>query len=250
LSPQNSPGVTLSWTGLLAGFRMMAPLSLFVGAFSLAFGVAAVQRGLDATEIMAITTLVFAGASQFAALEMWQEPLPVLPLLLSTLAINARFLLMSASLYPWLRDLRPAARYGCAVLLTDSNWAMSMTAYYRGENNAGILLGSGLALWVAWVIGGWIGVCFSSGITAPERFGLDVIMGCFLLTMLLSGRRDFPVLLPWSVAGLAALAAVWWLPPHTHVVVGGLAGGCASLLLPFRSDTQSAAEPAAEERRS
>lgn len=218
--------------GTLSGLRRMAPLSLFVIAFGLAFGVAAIQRGLSGVEALLMSGLVFAGASQFAALELWGPQIPLVALIASTFAINARHLLMGAALYPWLRHLPPRQRYSSLGLMSDSNWAMAAADYQRGESNVGMLVGGGIALWLAWMLGTLIGVVFGSGISEPERFGLDVIMGCFLLAMLVGGKRDLSVLLPWSIAACAALAALRWLPENSHVIVGALAGGIAGLLLP------------------
>ncbi len=217
---------------LVDGFRRMAPLSLFVIVFGLAFGVAALQQGLSAVETLLMSGLVFAGAAQFATLELWGDTIPLLPLVAITLAINARHLLMGAAFYPHLRELPSGRRYASLLLLSDANWAMAMTG---GSTAArlGILVGGGLALWSTWMIGTGLGVAFGSGINEPARFGLDAIMGCFLLAMLVGDKRDLGVLLPWGAAALAALAAMTWLPPHAHVIVGALAGGVVGLLLPL-----------------
>ncbi|GHB10302.1 AzlC family ABC transporter permease [Modicisalibacter luteus] len=227
-----SADARLDLAGTLDGMRRMAPLCLFVIAFGLAFGVAAVQRGLSELEALLMSALVFAGASQFAALELWGPEIPLVALIASTFAINARHLLMGASLYPWLRDLPPRQRYLSMSVMSDSNWAMAADDYRRGVRNVGMLIGGGIALWLAWLLGTLLGVLFGSGITEPERYGLDVIMGCFLLSMLVGGARSLTILIPWSVAAIAALIAVYWLPPHSHVVVGALAGGLAGMGLP------------------
>lgn len=216
---------------LIDGFRRMAPLSLFVIVFGLAFGVAAIQQGLSGVETLLMSGLVFAGAAQFATLELWGDSIPLLPLVTITLAINARHLLMGAAFYPHLRDLPSGRRYASLLLLSDANWAMAMAGGTPAAR-LGILVGGGLALWSTWMIGTGLGVAFGSGIAEPDRFGLDAIMGCFLLAMLIGDRRDLGVLLPWGVAALAALAAMAWLPPHAHVIVGALAGGLVGLLLP------------------
>ncbi|MGM0982569.1 MAG: AzlC family ABC transporter permease [Pseudomonadota bacterium] len=216
---------------LAEGFRRMAPLSLFVIVFGLAFGVAALQQGLSAAQTLLMSGLVFAGAAQFATLELWGDTIPLLPLVAITLAINARHLLMGAAFYPHLKDLPGGRRYASLLLLSDANWAMAMTGGTTASR-LGILVGGGLALWTTWMIGTGLGVAFGSGISEPERFGLDAIMGCFLLAMLVGDKRDLGVLLPWGAAALAALAAMAWLPPHAHVIVGALAGGVVGLLLP------------------
>lgn len=230
------PGARLDLAGTLTGIRRMAPLSLFVIVFGLAFGVAALSRGLSGLETLLMSGLVFAGASQFAALELWGPQIPLVALVATTFAINARHLLMGAAIQPWLKHLPPARRYTSLVLMSDSNWAMAAADYQRGETNVGMLVGGGIALWFAWVLGTLLGVVFGSGIDEPERFGLDVIMGCFLLAMLVGGRRDLSMLLPWAAAALAALAAMSWLPPHSHVIVGALAGGLVGVLLPPRKE--------------
>ena len=229
-TPPPALGARLDLAGVLTGIRRMAPLSLFVVVFGLAFGVAALARGLSGFEAMLMSSLVFAGVAQFAVLELWGAEIPLLPLVATTLAINARHLLMGAAIQPWLAHLPPGQRYGSVVLMSDSNWAMAVADRQRGETNLGMLVGGGIMLWATWLFGTLLGVLFGSGIEAPERFGLDVIMGCFLLAMLLGGRRDLSMLLPWSVAALAAIAAMAWLPPHSHVIVGALAGGLAGLL--------------------
>lgn len=230
--PTPEPGARLDRPGILRGMRRMAPLSLFVIVFGLAFGVAALQQGLSGLETLLMSGLVFAGAAQFGTLELWGPQIPLVPLIAITFAINARHLLMGAALYPSLRDLPTASRYLSVALLSDANWAMAMAERRHAGQRLGILVGGGIALWLAWMLGTSLGVIFGSGITDPERFGLDAIMGCFLLAMLVGGRPGLWVLVPWSAAALAALAAMAWLPPHAHVIVGALAGGIAGLLLP------------------
>lgn len=222
----------LDTQGTLSGFKRMVPLSLFVIAFGLAFGVAAIQRGLTGLETLLMSGLVFAGAAQFASLELWGPTIPLVALIATTFAINARHLLMGAALYPWVRHLPTGQRYASLGLMSDSNWAMAAADYRRGETNVGMLVGGGIALWLAWMLGTLLGVVFGSGISEPERFGLDVIMGCFLLAMLVGGKPQLAMLIPWSVAALAALLAIYFLPPNAHVIVGALAGGIAGLYLP------------------
>lgn len=214
-----------------AGFRQLVPISLFVTVFGAAFGLAAVQAGLQDSVIMAMSTLVFAGASQFAALELWGPQVPLFTLVLTVFAINARHLLMGATLYPWLRQLPPARRYGVMLLASDANWAMSMQAFGRGQPGIGLLLGGGLALWSFWVVGTWLGICFGGAIHDPRSLGLDMVMGCFLLAMVVGGEKNLRILTIWFVAAGASLLAYWFLPDNSHVVVGALAGGLTGTFL-------------------
>lgn len=208
-----------------AGFKQLVPISLFVIVFGLAFGLAATQVGLDNSSIIAMSTLVFAGASQFAALELWGAEVAIVPLALTVFAINARHLLMGATLYPWLRHLPPTKRYGVMLVVSDANWAMSMQAFTRGEPAMGLLFGGGIALWSFWILGTWLGLYFGSAIHDPVSLGLDMVMGCFLLAMVVGGQKDLRIFIIWIVAAVSSLMAYWYLPANSHVVVGALAGG-------------------------
>ncbi|MEI2414552.1 AzlC family ABC transporter permease [Orrella sp. JC864] len=212
-----------------AGFRQLAPLSAFVVVFGAAFGLAAIQAGLDDASIVVMSALVFAGASQFAALELWGPQIPLFTMLVTVFAVNARHLLMGATLYPWLRALPPAQRYGTMLLASDANWALCMQALHRGQPGLGLLVGGGLALWVSWVLGTWLGLYFGNAIQDPTRLGLDMVMGCFLLAMVAGADKNLRTLAVWGVAAGASLLAYRYLPENSHVIVGALAGGLAAL---------------------
>lgn len=212
------------------GFKQLTPISTFVIAFGAAFGLAATQTGLNETVAVGMSALVFAGASQFAVLELWGLQIPIVPLTLTVFAINARHLLMGATLYPWLRHLPPVKRYGVMLVASDANWAMSIQAFNRGQPGFGVLLGGGVALWSFWVLGTWLGIHFGGAFQDPKALGLDMVMGCFLLAMAVGGDKNLRLVIIWSVAAFASLMAYWYLPANSHVVVGALAGGVLGVL--------------------
>lgn len=212
-----------------AEFLQLLPIAVFVATFGVAFGLAAGQAGLLPWQAGLMSVTVFAGAAQFAALGLWGQEVSLVPLIAIVLAINSRHILMGASLYPMLRKLPAARRYGLLLVLTDANWARSFQQYQAGHENLEAILGGGLALWMAWVVGSLFGGYFGGLIQNPEAFGLDMVLGCFLLTMALGGPKSRRILVAWTVAGISAVLAWRWLPPHTHVIVGALAGGVVGL---------------------
>lgn len=217
--------VALNRNEVWNGFKQLLPISMFVMVFAIAFGLAAAQTGLGEATTLLMSILVFAGAAQFAVLDLWGQQVPVVPLIVTVFAINARHLLMGATLYPWLRELPRAKRYGVMVVVSDANWAMSMQAFNSGKAGMGLLFGGGIALWSAWALGSWLGLKFGSVIQDPLSLGLDMVMGCFLLAMVLGGQKNPRMLIIWSIAAAASLLAYRYLPENSHVVVGALAGG-------------------------
>lgn len=217
-----------------SGFKQLVPIALFVIVFGAAFGLAATQAGLSDSTIVAMSALVFAGASQFAVLELWGAHIPLFTVMITVFAINARHLLMGATLYPWLRHLSPTKRYGVMLVASDVNWAMSMQEFSRGKPGLGVLFGGGLALWSFWVFGTWLGIHFGQAISDPKRLGLDMVMGCFLLALVVGGEKNPRIIMIWAIAAIASLLAYRYLPENSHVIVGALAGGVAGVVLGAR----------------
>jgi 4-azaleucine resistance transporter AzlC len=165
--------------GVVRGVREIAPLMLAMVPYGMAFGVAATQKGLEPWQALLMSGLVFAGSSQFAALDLWVAPLSLVPILLTTLAVNARHLLYGAALYPWLRHASAAQRFPIMAVLTDSTWVYATQAEAKGERDAGVLLGAGGLTWLVWVLSTAAGAYLGGAIPDPKKFGIDVVMAVF-----------------------------------------------------------------------
>ncbi len=216
-----------------AGVRKFIPISFFVAIFGAACGLAASQTGIDNLSAVLMSGSVFAGASQFGSLDLWGTEVPLLPLIVTVFAINARHLLMGASLYPWLKHLPVVKRYAVMMVASDANWAMSLQAFNKNElgKALGILLGGGLTMWVSWIVGTWLGLTFGSAISDPKAFGLDMVMSCFLLTMVLEGKKDKRTVMIWCGAAASSIIAYLYLPENSHVFVGAIVGGLLGITL-------------------
>lgn len=153
MNQQKFDKASISFRGMSRGALEMAPIAAFTVPFGFAFGIAANNTTLSGLEVIVMSASVFAAASQFAALEIWGATVPALPLVLIVLAVNARFILMGAALYPWFSELNWSKRIGSLLMLSQANFASSLSAYESGEREVGIFIGGGLAIWVAWLVG-------------------------------------------------------------------------------------------------
>jgi len=223
-------GARLTLRGTWRGAVEIAPIALFVLPFGIAFGAAASAKAVPPGIAVLMSATVYAGASQFAVLDLWLAPLPLGMLAVTVLAVNARHILLGATLAPWLLQLPLARRLLALSVLSDANFAQSLAAHERGETDAGVLLGGGLAMWFPWVLGTTLGTASGALLGDLTRFGFDAVMGTYFAAILCGrwqGRRD---LVPWAAAAVAALVAAHWLAPGWHVIAGALAGGLAGAL--------------------
>ncbi|HKU69853.1 MAG TPA: AzlC family ABC transporter permease, partial [Burkholderiales bacterium] len=217
------------WTraGLVTGARLAVPAMPVMALFSMAFGAYAAQKGLALSVATLMSTLMFAGASQFVATEMWSHPMPaaaILALCVVTGIINMRFLLITASLRPWLGSLPARQTYPAMAVMTEPGWLIALRYRAEGGADAGTVAGSGFALWIVWIAGTMAGHIIGSLVAEPRRYGLDIIMPVFFTVILVPLWRGARRAAPWVVAGLSALLAARYLPGSWYLIIGAIAG--------------------------
>jgi len=174
------------------------------------FGVVARQSGLEWVEIVAMSVLVFAGASQFAMVRLFSESAPIPIVIASVLFINLRHLLMATSLRPQLQRLPLARRLFAAFFLTDEAFAMATGHFRRGGRSVAYYFTFAIALFVLWNVGTVVGIAVGGVIGDPRRLGVDfAITATFIGIVVLAIRNQADVivaLLAAVVAGALALA--------------------------------------------
>jgi predicted branched-subunit amino acid permease len=216
-----------SLAGLRQGFRFVLPVLPGAAVFGMAFGAVAAAKGLSLTEAVLMSTIVFAGASQLVAMEIWSSHMTlgmITTLALVTAVVNMRMLLMSASLRPWLAPLPAWQVYPMLTLTTDMSWINAIRYRREGGNDAAVLLGSSVAVWLVWVPVTVFGYLAGALIADPRRFGLDLIVPIYFVAMLVPIWPGSRRAIPWAVAGAVALLVERVVPGWWFVICGALAG--------------------------
>ena len=120
-----SEKMTFTLSGALLGARRAIPVAISAFTVGLVFGILARQAKLSIVQALLMSSLVFAGASQFVALSLWTVvPLPVITIILTTFVVNMRHLLMGAALRPWFSRLSPSKVYTSVFFMVDESWAL------------------------------------------------------------------------------------------------------------------------------
>ena len=222
--------VSFDRSGVVAGFRTCLPVAVGVGGYGIAFGVLARQAGLSVWEATLMSAVVLAGASQLIAVELWDAPLPVLAIVVTTLVVNLRYVLMGASLRPWFEKLSPARAYGSLFFVTDESWALAIADFREGAGRGAFLLGAGLSIWVLWVATTAVGAAVGGAIGNPDQYGLDFVLTAIFVAIavgLWRGRED---LLPWAVAAGVAVLGAEALPGRWYILLGGVTGSLVAVV--------------------
>jgi predicted branched-subunit amino acid permease len=229
--PQQRAGAPYwSLAGLSEGAWRAAPLLPGTVIFGMAFGTIAVQKGLSLADTVLMSALVCAGAAQLVALEVWTDPLALGTLLsiwVLAAIVNARLILMGASLRPWLGPLPAWQVYPMLLLTTDATWIVGMRYRAEGGANAAVYLGGGLAIWAAWVASMVPGYLMGAFISDPKRFGFDLLLPIFFSAMLVQIWRGRRRAIGWVIAGVVALVAAQVIPGWWFIVIGAIVGSVA-----------------------
>ena len=217
------------WTlpGLAEGARLSTVVLPGTVIFGMAFGTIAAAKGLTLTDTVLMNAMVCAGAAQLVALEVWTNPLALGTLVsIAALAaiVNARLILMGASLRPWLGPLPAWQVYPMLLLTTDATWIVGMRYRANGGNDASVYLGGGLAIWACWVASAVPGYLLGAFISDPKRFGFDLLLPVFFSAMLVQIWRGPKRAIGWVVAGVVALIAAQLIGGWWFIVIGALAG--------------------------
>lgn len=205
------------------GFRDSIPVLIGIVPYAMIVGVAAVSVGVLAADAVGMSLVVFAGASQLAALELIGRSAPVAVIVLTTFMINLRFAMYSAALAPHVRHLPPWLRSVIGFVLTDQGFAL-FTLRMREHPDTprrAYLLGVLLPFYVVW--GGMTAVGAALGAQVPESWQLDFALPLTFLALLFPALRDRPSVVAAVTGGLVAVA-LRGLPFNLGLVVAALAG--------------------------
>jgi 4-azaleucine resistance transporter AzlC len=209
--------------------------------FGMTAGIAAVEAGLDPVIGLAMSVIIFAGASQLVVAQLIGEgALPVI-VVLTALIINLRMVMYSASLAPHLGHLPLRWKAALAYLLTDQAYAISITRFTHGRTHGPrhlFYLGAALPLWAVWLAATALGVWLGTAVPASWQVGFALPL--VFLVLLVPVIRDRPNIVAAVVGGGVAVVA-HDAPYHLGLTIGGLSGvacGVAAELLLRKGERQ------------
>ena len=221
----------------LRGARSTLPFIIVVIPFGMLLGVVATEAGLNLFESTAFSLAVFAGASQFAALQLMQDQAPLIVILATSLAVNLRLLMYSVALAPEFGGAPVGVRAAMAYFLVDQVFVVTQ-AEIAGrpglslEEKIAFFFGAVLPIAGLWFVANFVGAV--AGRAVPPEYALDFAVPITFLAMVAPMLRSWPHLAAAvvSVAGTLGLTA---LPYGTGLLVAAVlamaAGVAVELLL-------------------
>ncbi|HEU5177306.1 MAG TPA: AzlC family ABC transporter permease [Burkholderiales bacterium] len=198
--------------------------------FGVITGVAMVASGIPPHIAMLMSLIVFAGASMVASAQLLASAAPAALIILTTLIINLRFMMYSASLRLHFADAPLRWRIAIAYLTADNVYGLLLSRFSehpRDEGKLEYFMGAGLVVWAAWQAAVLGGVLIGAGVPASWR--LEFAAPLAFIAMTIPHLRDRAMIAAALAAGVAVIAA-HALPLRLNIVVAAAVGIAAGLL--------------------
>lgn len=213
----------------LQGVREAIPLLGGYIPVSLSFGLIATQAGFSTWEAVVISTLIYAGASQFLFVGMVAAGSPLWLVVAMTMLINVRHVVYG----PNLAALLPRSRHWPWLMhgLTDQVFALALTRLPQlpDAKRFSWFVGASLLAWGAWIIGTAVGATAGEAFTARWPLLGEIMpfaLPALFLTMVAPRFTDKR----WAMAmGLTILAALGLTLVGWSNVAIPLAAACGAL---------------------
>ncbi|MFT0892342.1 AzlC family ABC transporter permease [Pseudochelatococcus sp. G4_1912] len=215
------------------GLADIAPVLVAMVPIGLLFGAVCTTKGWTTSEVWLMSSLVFSGGAEFAAIGIWTLPVPYLALFVSTVLVSARHVLMGVSLAPKMRAFKGWKLWAAAWFMTDEAWALGEKRARMCSLTVSYWFFMAVPVHLVWFMSTITGSIVGPMLGDPAVIGLDFAFTALFIgliagfwqgrltvwTLVASGSASAVVAMlvgePWNVlAGAAAgIAAAWFASP-------------------------------------
>lgn len=212
------------------GVKDCLPVLIGMLPFALILGVQGGQKGMSPLEMSLMTGLNFAGGSEFAAVGLWGNPLPVLLIVTVTFMINTRHILMGAALTPYLKDVPLKHAMPALFFMTDESWALAMADIHRRKQlglpafSLPYYMGTAVSLYVVWVSVAATGAALGPVFGDVAAWGFGMAFPAVFLVLLRGLWKGFKAAVPWLASLLVAASVYLSVDGAWYVPAGALSG--------------------------
>jgi predicted branched-subunit amino acid permease len=207
--------------------REAVAIGVATGAYGISFGAVSLAAGLDVWQTMALSVLMFTGASQFGLVGVIAGGGSPLAGAATAIMLGVRNALYGLRMSELLQ-VRGLRRLGAAQLVIDESVAMAIGRSDRQESRLGFYA-TGLSVFTLWNLGTLIGALGASWLSDPRILGLDAAVPAAFLALLAPRVRDRESLAVALAAALVAVLAVPFVPVGIPVLIAALVGVVAGV---------------------
>ena len=219
----------------IAGIVQSIPLVFAATPFAIVYGALGESLGMSFWLIIAISMLVFAGASQFIALTLLAAGTPIGIIIFTVFLVNIRHMLYAISLVPQFKQVSSWVRIPMAYTLTDETFAIVTNKMQQQPNThfVAFYLGSALFMYCNWALWSGIGFYVGSEFSGLKELGLEIAMVVAFAGIVVSQLKNLSHYACLLVAGIAAVISIDW-PHQSGLLFSAFAGIATGLVVEYQ----------------
>jgi len=182
------------------GLRDGIPIIVGYLPAGITFGILARDTTVGFADTIGFSAIVFAGASQYMAINLISTGATSLQIVAATFLLNFRHFLMSANLARKLADQRIGVRLALSFGITDETFAI---ASVRDSFSAGYLASLNLVAWLSWQAGTAAGFLAGSILPPAVEQAMGVALYALFAALLVPiVRENYTTIVPAVAAAL------------------------------------------------
>lgn len=197
------------------------PICLGYVPIGLALGVLAQKAGLGLLETGLMSTLVFAGGSQFIAVAMIKSGAALGAIVATTFMVNLRHALMSSALAVPLQGVSRRFLALFAYGVTDESFAVNMARFRAGGWDRWRALVVNQTANLTWILSTIAGA-YAGEFVPAGALGIDYALTAMFICLLIFQLRSRFYAIVVAFSGLVATALYVTIPGNSHIVIAAV----------------------------
>lgn len=190
-----------------------------VGISGFSFGALATASSFTVAQAMALSLLLFSGASQFALIGVIAGGGSAVSATLTAFLLSSRNMFYGIAVAPLLR-VKGIQRVFTAQLVIDESTAMAVVRSDRRHARIAFYV-TGIAIFILWNLTTYIGAIAGNAIGDPRTYGLDAAVSAVFLALVWPRLTSHRLRAIATFAALLALALVTFVPVGMPIVIAG-----------------------------
>ena len=177
-------------SGVALGVARALPIVLGYIPVGFAYGVLARKAGLSSANVVLMSLIVYAGASQFVAVGLMAGAASGVSIVVTTFIVNLRHLILASSLAPYLQSWRVRDLAIFSYQITDETFAVHATSFPYRQPEKSETLAVNMTAQISWIVGGALGAISGSLIGDVRPLALDFALPALFTALLAMQIKD------------------------------------------------------------
>ena len=203
---------------------MSVPVMLGFIPVAIAFAIMASAAGMARGDTVAMSVMVFAGASQMMAVGMIAEGAGYIAIILATFIMNFRHFIMSTCVFGRMKKTGVVSRLVCSFGVTDESFAIFTTSDKKRCDKwyfFGIFLGT----YSSWIIGTLIGTFLNSVLPVAVSNSLGIALYAMFIALLVPNvKSNWRLLVVVVITALVNMALRLFIDSSWALIISTLLG--------------------------